>query len=128
MRHFCNFFLFLKTKKYPISLLSWRLEVLDVNCPVSGARLCDEGGAVLQPVQGDGGLLRGQDETLRGSQDRPVHHRWGGIIRKKLKKYFFSHEKKCQKQDIFTKKVLLNLNEFYTSGFRSGSETLRFSH
>merc|ERR550532_3232261 len=41
--------------------------------------LRDSGGALQQPVQGDGGLLQRQDETLRGSQDRPEHHRCSGL-------------------------------------------------
>ena len=40
-----------------------------------GTRLCDQGGAVQQPVEGDGGLLYRQDEALRGSQDRAANHR-----------------------------------------------------
>ena len=42
---------------------------------ILGTRLCDQGGAVQQPVEGDGGLLYRQDEALRGSQDRATNHR-----------------------------------------------------
>ena len=42
---------------------------------ILGTRLRDQGGAVQQPVEGDGGLLYRQDEALRGSQDRATNHR-----------------------------------------------------
>merc|ERR1711874_206405 len=80
-----------------------------------GAGLRDSGGALQQPVQGDGGLLQRQDETLRGSQDRPEHHRCSGLhgIHYKiilLDVYCFIHFNLEVKNNIIQKKKNKNVN------------------